>query len=192
MLINKNVHLMFIGPCVITIVDEWKTNLMSFASLFHLLCAQHNMFRTLIYPSSGAYDCVDESEINWQVTSSWFFIRQGCPFLQGLDLTKIISDITVERSNKAVEQRMNVLLILSLWPVLFHHLVPLCCLSSRKLAISILLLTPAVHTPILPNAPCLQNSVIFSLPPLQPTDSIHSFLVPCGFQQKNSFPSQLL
>ena len=27
-------HLMFIGPCVIAIVDEWKTNLMSLAILF--------------------------------------------------------------------------------------------------------------------------------------------------------------
>ena len=32
---------MFIGPCIIAIVDEWKTNLMSLAILFHLLCAQH-------------------------------------------------------------------------------------------------------------------------------------------------------
>ena len=31
---------MFIGPCIIAIVDEWKTNLMSLAILFHL-CAQH-------------------------------------------------------------------------------------------------------------------------------------------------------
>jgi len=36
-----NVNLMFIGPCIIAIVDAWKTNLMSLASLFHLLCAQH-------------------------------------------------------------------------------------------------------------------------------------------------------
>ena len=35
------VYLMFIGPCIIVIVDEWKTNLMSLAILFHLLCAQH-------------------------------------------------------------------------------------------------------------------------------------------------------
>ena len=32
---------------------------MSLAILFHLLCAL-NMFRTLIYPSSGVCDCVDE------------------------------------------------------------------------------------------------------------------------------------
>jgi len=30
---------MFIGPCIIAIVDEWKTNMMSLAILFHLLCA---------------------------------------------------------------------------------------------------------------------------------------------------------
>ena len=32
---------MFIGPCVIVIVEEWKTNLMSLAILFHFLCASH-------------------------------------------------------------------------------------------------------------------------------------------------------
>ena len=46
-------YLMFIGPCIIAIVDEWKTNLMSLAILFHLLCAQHvsdinvSIFRSL-------------------------------------------------------------------------------------------------------------------------------------------------
>ena len=45
--------LMFIGPCIIAIVDEWKTNLMSLAISFHLLCAQHvsdiniSIFRSL-------------------------------------------------------------------------------------------------------------------------------------------------
>jgi hypothetical protein len=34
-------YLMFIGPCIIVIVEEWKTNLMSLAILFHFLCAQH-------------------------------------------------------------------------------------------------------------------------------------------------------
>ena len=34
-------HLMFIRPCIIAIVEEWKTNLMSLVILFHLLCAQH-------------------------------------------------------------------------------------------------------------------------------------------------------
>ena len=39
--INKDVSLMFIGPCIIVIVEEWKTNLMSLAILFHFLCTQH-------------------------------------------------------------------------------------------------------------------------------------------------------
>ena len=44
---------MFIGPCIIAIVEEWKTNLMSLLILFHLLCAQHvsdiniSIFRSL-------------------------------------------------------------------------------------------------------------------------------------------------
>ena len=37
---RKN-NLTFIGPFIIAIVDEWKTNVMSLAILFHLLCAQH-------------------------------------------------------------------------------------------------------------------------------------------------------
>ena len=50
---NLKRNLMFIGPCIIAIVDEWKTNLMSLAILFHLLCAQHvsdiyiSIFRSL-------------------------------------------------------------------------------------------------------------------------------------------------
>ena len=48
-----SVHLMFIGPCIIAIVDKWETKLMSLALLFHLLCAQHvsdiniSVFRSL-------------------------------------------------------------------------------------------------------------------------------------------------
>ena len=38
---EKEDHLMFIGPCIIVIVEEWKTSLMSVAILFHFLCAQH-------------------------------------------------------------------------------------------------------------------------------------------------------
>ena len=38
---NQNTNVMFIGPCIIAIVEEWKTNFMSLAILFHLLCAQH-------------------------------------------------------------------------------------------------------------------------------------------------------
>ena len=46
-------YLMSIEPCIIVIVDEWKTNLMSLAILFHLVCAQHvsdiniSIFRSL-------------------------------------------------------------------------------------------------------------------------------------------------
>ena len=32
---------MFIGPCIIVIGEESKTNLMSLAILFHFLCTQH-------------------------------------------------------------------------------------------------------------------------------------------------------
>ena len=45
---------MFIGPCIIAIVEEWKTNLMSLVILFQLLCAQHvsdiniSIFRSLL------------------------------------------------------------------------------------------------------------------------------------------------
>jgi len=35
------VSLMFIRPCIIVIVEELKTNLMSLAFVFHFLCAQH-------------------------------------------------------------------------------------------------------------------------------------------------------
>ena len=40
---ENNMYLMFlfIGPCIIVIVEEWKTNLTSLAILFHFLCAQH-------------------------------------------------------------------------------------------------------------------------------------------------------
>ena len=33
--------LMFIGPCIIVIVEEWKANLISLAIFFHFLCTQH-------------------------------------------------------------------------------------------------------------------------------------------------------
>jgi len=32
---------MLIGPCIIVIVEELKTNLKSLAMLFHFLCAKH-------------------------------------------------------------------------------------------------------------------------------------------------------
>ena len=39
--VNNKVFLMFIGPCIIAIVEEQKTNFMSLAILFHFLCAQY-------------------------------------------------------------------------------------------------------------------------------------------------------
>ena len=47
-------YLMFIGPCIILIVQQRETNLMSLAFLFHYFML--NMFRMLIHPSSGACD----------------------------------------------------------------------------------------------------------------------------------------
>jgi len=43
---------MFIGPCIILIVEIRETNLMSLALLFHYLML--NIFRMSIHPSSGA------------------------------------------------------------------------------------------------------------------------------------------
>ena len=62
---------MFIGPCIIAIADGWKTNLMSLAILFHLLCAQHvsdiniSIFRSL--------------RLCWWITTSVvLFCKDGC------------------------------------------------------------------------------------------------------------------
>ena len=49
---------MFIGPCIIAIVQEWKPTWCHL--LFYFNYYALNMFRTLIYPSSGASDFVDE------------------------------------------------------------------------------------------------------------------------------------
>jgi len=57
-LVNKETGLMFIGPCIILIVEYRETNLMSLALLFLYLML--SMFRTLIHPSSGAYDLCAE------------------------------------------------------------------------------------------------------------------------------------
>ena len=51
---KTNMILMFIGPCIILIVEYRKTNLITPALLFHYLML--NMFRMLIHPSSGACD----------------------------------------------------------------------------------------------------------------------------------------
>ena len=51
--VEGNNSLMFIGPCIIAIVEERKTNLTSLVILFHLLCPQHvsdiniSIFRSL-------------------------------------------------------------------------------------------------------------------------------------------------
>jgi len=49
---NLTNNLMFIGPCIILIVEKREINLMSLTSLFHYLML--NMFRMLIHPSPGA------------------------------------------------------------------------------------------------------------------------------------------
>ena len=51
-------NLMFIGPCIIVIVEEWKTSLSHL--LFYFNSYVLNMFRILIYPSSETCDCVVE------------------------------------------------------------------------------------------------------------------------------------
>ena len=58
---TKNPKHMYVFYCLkhnICIVEEYKSKMMSLAILFHFLSL--NMFRTLIYPSSGACDCVVE------------------------------------------------------------------------------------------------------------------------------------
>ena len=49
---------MFIGPCIIAIVDDWKTNLMSLVILFYLLCAQH--VSDINISIIRSFDCVVE------------------------------------------------------------------------------------------------------------------------------------
>ena len=53
-IINYCIILKFIGQCIILIVEQRQTNLMSLALLFHYLLL--NMFRMLVHPSSGACD----------------------------------------------------------------------------------------------------------------------------------------
>ena len=47
---------MYIGPCIIVIVEEQETKLMSQFIKFYFTSSMLNMFRTLILPSSGACD----------------------------------------------------------------------------------------------------------------------------------------
>ena len=47
---------MYIGPCIIVIVEEKETNLTSLVIMFYFTSSMLNMFQTLIHPSSGACD----------------------------------------------------------------------------------------------------------------------------------------
>ena len=47
---------MYIGPCIIVIVEEKETNLMSLVIMFYFTSSMLNMFWTLTHPSSGACD----------------------------------------------------------------------------------------------------------------------------------------
>ena len=89
-------NLMFIGPCIIAIVEEWKTNLMSLAILFHVLWAQHvsdiniSIFRSLrlcwwITTGTSASTCKTNTTkyqpqqklqhtTNWPTTSTQVFL----------------------------------------------------------------------------------------------------------------------
>ena len=59
--LKRSVHLMFIGPYIIAIVDELMNERPTWCHLlFYFTNYVRKMFRTLIYPSSGACDCVDE------------------------------------------------------------------------------------------------------------------------------------
>jgi hypothetical protein len=71
---------MFIGPCIIAIVDESPTwcHLLYYFTYYEL-----NIFRTLIYPSSGACDCVDELPnqspcsqfvVCWSFCCGWYLV----------------------------------------------------------------------------------------------------------------------
>ena len=96
---EKSRNLMFIGPCIIAIVDEWKANLMTLAILFHLLCAQHvsdinmSIFRSL--------------RLGWWITTSvvLFSVRCVLEFLlrlvfggvrfAGFSLPTVVSAFTI-------------------------------------------------------------------------------------------------
>jgi len=49
-------NLMYNGPCIIVIVEDKETNLMSQLVRFYFTSSMLNIFRTSIYPSSGACD----------------------------------------------------------------------------------------------------------------------------------------
>jgi len=53
---NTYENLMYIGPCIIVIVEEYETNLMSEFIKLYFTSSMLNMFWTLIHPSSGTCD----------------------------------------------------------------------------------------------------------------------------------------
>jgi hypothetical protein len=63
-------YLMFIGPCIIVMVEEWKTNLMSLAILFRFLCVQHVSDINISIISSLRLCC-------WITTSVVLFCKGG-------------------------------------------------------------------------------------------------------------------
>ena len=48
-ILKPYVHLMYIGPCIILIVEEQETNLISLVIKFYFTSSIINMFRTLIH-----------------------------------------------------------------------------------------------------------------------------------------------
>ena len=54
--LNLYSNFTYIRPCIILIVDEYETKLMSLVIMFYFTSSMLNMFRILIHPSSGACD----------------------------------------------------------------------------------------------------------------------------------------
>ena len=63
-------NIMFTEPCIIVIVEEWKTNLMSLAILFHFLCAQH--------VSDNNISIIRSLRLCWWITTSVVFFSVRC------------------------------------------------------------------------------------------------------------------
>ena len=91
-------NLTFIGPCIIALVDEWKTNLMLLAILFHLLCAQHvsdiniSIFRSL--------------RLCWWITTSvvLFSVRCVLEFCCGWYLVLFVLQAEAYKTNNTQNQ----------------------------------------------------------------------------------------
>jgi len=68
-------YIMFIAPCIIAIVQEWKTNLMSLAILFRFLCAQHvSDVNISIFRSLRLYWWITTSVVLFSVRCVWEFL----------------------------------------------------------------------------------------------------------------------